>query len=832
MMNFQLKYWVLPTLLTALTGCGSDSSSNADKNNQAPVLSMTDILETEFSTMKEVHDVATSNDVMQLQYSFKESQTFENNTSYYDIELLKGFTDPEDDHLTVTNVQFVWTGPNCSDTIVTAANYPEICEPILTSLGYEIGQTGLTFEDTEVIREAQNLPRTDSILYGFDLKQRVLRVTPSEFMPVLFQDELSVVNISFDVTDGINATKHYIYAEVVGENSAPEFLELNADGSPKLVDDATVPLEANTAEVSEKGEKVTVNLLNGVFDADIYHNANFARTVGDLNEYYVHYQDTSYRNEALGVQGVTSNITYDGVMAPVDVSGNPISFTNTEITRDPVTDAMLSFELTFDPTVFAEQLEKGQEGTITYNFFVTDGNADNTTMRTATFIVKGADLFNAPEFSSSLDKTLQANDNIITFDLLEGVLDADGDPMEVIDIVTPPEAEQFGLTVTEVGTIIVDPYAFLYIVKDQSETFTFTYKVTDGTLTSEERNFNLTINAADVNLVKDGTFESGAFDNGWVQQLGGAEGTAINATGAYSGSFGVETLVNDAAIRLTPEGIKQGQITEDDNFYVTWQSKTTTDTGLYSNAVLLVKNSANGNVYPAVYSTMRGVREQVLHTVDFAVNDFFKDAAEEIAIQLSGKKSLTIDDVKMVPYRFNQQRNIVEGTDGHFNDGTAPNWMMATDDATIVITEEANRYDNDNETLYGIEVTSTASWTAIRLLPEGITQGTFKKGIRYVVDFDFQNTGAKVEALDVKLIDQTSGNYIVSPINRLSKTPTLWQNLRFHFVTDTDSTYYNGAIASDPNFDWSLADDVRLEIAMPNDTTFNIDNVRIYPVPE
>ncbi|MGJ8693283.1 MAG: Ig-like domain-containing protein [Thalassotalea sp.] len=831
-MKFQLKYWVLPTLLTALAGCDSGSSSNAaDKNNQAPVLSMTDILETEFSTMKEVFDVVTQKNVMQLQYSFQESEKFENNIGYYDIDLLKGFTDPENDNLTVTNVQFVWSGPNCRDTIVTAANYPEICEPILTSLGYEIGQTGLTFDDTEIIRKAQNLPRTDEILYGFDLKQTVLRVTPSEFIPVLFENELSVVNISYDITDGINSTKHYLYTQVVGENSAPEFIELNADGSPKLDNETKVTLEPNRVEVSEKGDKVTVDLLAGVFDADIYHNESFARQVGDLEGYYVHYQDTSYRNEALGVQGVLSNISYDGVMQPMN-GNEAISFTSTEIIRDPVTDRITNFELTFDPSVFADQLVKGEEGIITYNFFVTDGNADNSTARTATFVIKGADLFNAPEFSGPLEKTVKANDDIITFDLLEGVLDFDGDVMEVIDIVTPPEADTFGITVNDDGTILVDPYAFLYIDKGQSETFAFTYKVTDGTLTSEERTFNLMINGADVNLVKNGTFESGAFDNGWVQQLGGVDGTAINATGAYTGSFGVETLVNDAAIRLTPAGIKQGQITEDDNVYVSWQSESTDDTGLYTNAVLLVKNSANGNVYPAEYSTMRGVRSQVLHTVDYPVNSFFEDPAEEIAIQLSGKKSLTFDDVKMVPYRFNQQRNLVKGANGHFNDGTAPDWVMATGDATIALTEDANRYDNANETLYGLEVTSTATWTAIRLLPDGIKQGTFKKGIRYVVEFDWQNTGEKVEALEVKLVDQTSGNYIVSPKNRLSKSPTLWQNLRFHFVTDTDSTYYNGAIASDPNFDWSLADDVRLEISMADNTTFNIDNVRIYPVPE
>jgi hypothetical protein len=325
------------------------------------------------------------------------------------------------------------------------------------------------------------------------------------------------------------------------------------------------------------------------------------------------------------------------------------------------------------------------------------------------------------------------------------------------------------------------------------------------------------------------------FDNGWVQQSGGAAGTELNAASAYSGSFGVETLVNDSGVRATQDGITQGQITENDSFYVSWQSKSRPasdgGTGAWTNVVLLIKNAFdNSNVHDAQFSTMRGVYSQVLHTVDYAPDNFFAGDTP-FELDFTAKQSVTIDDVKLVKYRSNTQRNIVDGNDGHFNAGTAANWMMSAPDASIAITEDANMTNSQTATLYGLEATSGASWNALRLMPAGIDQGTFKKGIRYVVEFDFQNTGGP-EALEVKLIDQTSGNYIVSPKNQISVSPTQWQNLRFHFVTDTDSTYFNGAIASDPDFDWSLADDVRLEVVMAPNTTFNIDNVRIYPVPE
>ncbi|WP_440875091.1 hypothetical protein [Thalassotalea sp. PLHSN55] len=845
MMNFKLKHWVVPTLLTMLAGCNSSDSDEAA--NQAPQLTMPELLETEYSTLQEVYDISTDQNVMQAQYTFNESDTFDNGAVHFDIDLLKGFTDADDGQLlSIKNFKYVWVGPDCSDTIVAAANYPEICEPILTPLGYEIGQADLLFEDRKIIRKAQNYPITDEILYGFEMKQTVLTVTPKEFVPILYQDEVSVVNISFDVTDGIDSVRHYVLAKIVGENVAPEFLELEADGSPVMVDGETQPLAPHEVDVSEKSEKVTVNVLEGIYDQDIYQNEAFAREVGDLDDYYVYHTDTSYNQENININFNITNITFDGVTQPVDADGNEVSFTNTMRVEDPITGRLIGFEISFDPTKFADQLARGEVGIVTYNFTVTDGNnADNVTERTATFRVQGANLQNEPAFEGPLEKEIFAHADITTFDLLEGVLDLDGDPMEIIDVVVPPEAEVFGIGVAADGSIVVDPYAFLYIEKGETEEFNFAYKITDGTLTSAERMFTLTIKGADVNLVIDGTFEDGVLGEHWKTSNGtNAEdpaGVVVNTDSAFTGNYGVETLVNDVGIRLHADGIKQDEITEDDSFYVSWQSKSRPvaegGVGKWENIVVSIKNAfTNANVYTPVFSTMRGVYSQTLHTVDFLPDNFFEED-EPIEIKLSGKQSITFDDVRLVKYRSTEARNLVKGNDGHFNSGTAANWAMSDADSTIAVTEEANQDDSNTQTRYGLELTNGANWNSARLLPNGIKQGTFKSGIRYIVEFDFQNTGAdtsNLEALELKLVDQTSGNFIASPKNRLSKSTTEWQDLRFHFVTDSETVYFgnNKPLASDTEFDWSLADDVRLDITMPPNTTFNIDNVRIYPVPE
>lgn len=845
-MKFQLKYLVLPTLLTTLAGCDSDSNNNNNSANSAPVLSMPEMLETEHSTYQEVYDVATDKNVMQAQYTFQESDTFGAGVETYDIDLLKGFTDADGQPLTINNFTYVWVGPDCSDTIVAAANYPEICEPILTPLGFEIGQTDLIFDDRELIRKAQNNPITDDILYGFKLKQTVLSVTPKEFIPVLYQGERSVVNFSFDVTDGIDTVKHYIYAEVVGENVAPEFLVLKADGSPVLDDDGNVtPLAPRSVPLSEKDAAVTVSLHEGLYDKDVYQNAEIAREIGNLDDYYVWHSDTSYAEENLIFPSVLSNpanVTFDGVTWPGSISDIASEI---EI-RDPITDKVIGRDLTFHPSKFADQLARGEVGTVTFNYKVTDGNnAGHSIERTVTFEVTGANLTNEPIFSEAvLAKTITTEQDIQTIDLLEGIQDLDGDPMEIIDIVAPPEAAVFGFTITD-SSITLDPYAFLYLAPGETEVFEFTYKATDGTLTSAERTLELTFEGANVNLVKDGTFEDGTLGANWktsnVTGQEDAAGVAVNADSAYTGNFGVETLTNDVGIRLGADGITQGEIASNDSFYVSWQSKSRPvaegGTGAFTNIVVTIKNALNdANIYDPVFSTMRGLYTQTLHTADFLPDNFFNDETP-IELKLSAKSSVTYDDVRIVKYRSTEARNLVKGNDGHFNNGTAANWVMSDAGASIAITEDANSDDSATATRYGLELTSGANWNAVRLLPAGINQGTFKKGIRYVVEFDFQNTGAvasNLEALELKLIDATSGNFLASPKNRISKSTTEWQDLRFHFVTDTDSEYFNPAkpLASDPTFDWSLADDVRLEIVMPPNVTFNIDNVRIYPVPE
>lgn len=835
-MNFQLKYLLLPTLLTVLAGCDDSSSSST---NEAPVLATPEALETEYSTYQSVYDVSTELDVMQVQYTFQETDTF-TNVDYYDIDLLKGFIDPDNNALlTIKNMQFVWTGPDCSDTLVTAANYPEICEPILTSLGYEIGQTGLVFSDIEIIRDAQNLPKTDGIMYGFELKQSVLRVTPTEFIPVLYQDEKSVVSISFDISDGIDSTKHYVLATVVGKNVAPEFIQLNDDGSPKLITTDTgekvkAPVLEHNVPVSEKGEDVTIDILAGIYDEDIYKNQVIAREVGDLDEYYTHYNDNSYRVENLGIQGVTANITFDGVTDPRPAK----PFTEEMAVRDPITNALIGYNLTFKPYVFADQLEKGQEGTVTFNFFVTDGNGDNSVARSATFVVTGANEFNEPEFKEDLIAAMKTNGDITTFDLLEGVLDADGDEMEVINLVVPPEAEQFGITVTQDNTIVVDPYAFLYLNKGEQEVFNFTYNIMDSTSrVSALRTFTLGISAANVNLVNNGTFESGVWDNGWKQQTpdAGTPRTAINAEGAYTGNFGVEMLVNDTAIRLLPEGIAQGEIGADESFYVTWQTKSKPfaegGTGPYTNVVLTVKDATSttdANVYSPVFSKMPGVHTQVLHTVDFPANDFF-DEGKNIALNFQAKASATIDDVAMVKYKFSQQRNLVK--EGTFTNGTAPSWET-TGTAVLSLTEDANRYSNDSETQYGLEVVNGANVSELRLTVPGLKQGTLKKGIRYVLEFDFRNKANGKDSFQATLADTVSGNNVRKTLTSLSTSPTLWQNVRFHFVNDSDSRDENGPLATDPTFDWSVVDNAIVSLKIAAGVTIQIDNVRLYPVPE
>ncbi|MER2493785.1 hypothetical protein [Catenovulum sediminis] len=831
-MNIKYKHLILPAAVAALFGCGG-SNSNSDNmgsgTGDAPIFDASIFsADGEIGEFVEVFDPSTNSNVMQLQYIFNESDTFDGGSKTYDIDLLKGFSDPEGDALRVTNLQFVWDGPDCSDTIVAAVNYLEYCAPFLTEAGFEIGES-ITFQEREEVRRIQGFPRTNELLYGFDLKQTVLRVTPSEFIPVLFQDEVSVVNISFDVTDGTSSVEHRLLAKVVGENSEPRFIQLDAQGNPLIVSGEEQPVEPHNQRVSEKGANVSVNLLAGIYDADVQYNRTFTRQVGDLDSYYQYKNTNQYRVEKIGVNiNLADGFTCSGV----DCTGLP-SFASTQRVEDPITGDLSEFNLVFNPSVFADSLAKGEEATITYTFNVTDGNANNTVERTATFVVLGANEFNEPEFTGPLEKTVLASDDIVTFDLFEGIIDLDGDDLSIDSVTIPAESDVFGISVNqETGEVRVDPYAFLYLDDGETETFTLSYIVSDGLLVSESRDFNLTVKASEANLLADGTFESGVLDNGWTSVT--PEGITVSEFGAYSGDMGASVAIDNSVLRLNSNGISQGKIEENDRFFITWQSENAgTTAGVWANITATVKSpqsAGNTNLLPAYFSAMRGTLNQVLHTADFVADeDFTVDSNIELTFQT--REGITYDDVRMITYDYVQARNLINGADNNFNDGTAPNWNVNVATASATVTEEANRFDVDGQTLYGLSVSTGADWAALQLQPEGIKQGTFKSGIRYVVEFDFQNTGGP-DNLTLTLIDEDSGNTLKSPKNFISQQSTLWQSMKFHFVTDTDSEFFAGAIASDPSFDWSTAENVRLEIALPPNTAFNIDNVRMYPVPD
>lgn len=828
-MNIKFKHLFLSAVMAAMYGCGgSDSGTTSSGSGSAPVFDAS-VFEAggEIGRYVEAFDPSTSANVMQLQYNFSESDTFDGGDKTFDINLLKGFSDPEGDLLRIINFQFVWDGPDCSDALVAAANYPDFCEPFLTEAGFQIGDN-LLFAEREEVRKIQQFPRSNEILYGFDLNQTVLSVNPSEFIPVLFEDEVSVVNFSYEVTDGTNSVRHRVIAKVIGENSAPRFIALDDQGNPLIVSGEEQVVAPHSERVSEKSDSVTVDLLAGIYDADVNYNTTFAREVGDLDSYYQVKNTNQYRLERIGVNINTGNgFTCSGV----DCTDIP-SFGSTQRVEDPITGDLIGFNLTFNPSVFTELLVKGEEATITYTFNVTDGNGDNSVERTASFVVLGADEFNEPLFSEALAKTVLAHDDIITFDLFEGVIDLDGDPMSISSITIPVESDVSGIIVNqETGEVRVDPYAFLYLDDGEEETFTLSYEVSDGLLVSATRDFNLTVKASQANLIADGTFESGVLDNGWRSVT--PDGISVSELGAYTGDFGTSFAIDNSVLRLDLAGISQGKIEEGDRFYVTYQSENTGTAGLWLNITTTIKSpqsAGNANLLPPFFSTMRGVRSQVLHTVDFVADeDFTADSNLELILQ--SRLGVTIDDVRLATYDYVPARNLINGANSSFNDGTAPNWGMNVDSASVTITEEANREPVGDQALYGLSVASGADWAALQLMPEGINQGTFKSGIRYVAEFDFRNTGGPA-ALELKLIDGTSGNVITSPKNNLATSETLWQSLKFHFVTDTDSTYSAGPIATDPTFDWSLADDVRLEIIVPPDATFDIDNVRIYPVPE
>lgn len=830
----KLKNLILPSVLLALSGCGgsggSDNSTNSSGSNQAPVLNE-DMLNTERGSTTVVADI------VQWEVTFSESETSfvaQANTgtdfvNYYDIDLLTGISDPDGDTLAIKDVTFIWSGPDCANTLVDAVNFPDVCDAILAEFGVSAGDT-VTAEQAADIRELQNRPVVDEPIYGFEMLTTGLRVTPENFAPLLVTGQTAELGVSYIVTDGVNEIQRRVLAIVEGLDAAPVFIQTNDDGSPRLDDNGnTIPIDPPSALVSEKSGVTTIEMAEGLYDQDIYDVAQLEREIGDLSSIYT--IGNTYQRQNLFVENFT--VTSDSAVAI------PAGFARYSRITDPVTGLMVSAEAIIDPRTLASTLNAGDVVEVTVSFDITDGN--NSTNRQFTITVVGADDGNnAPLFFDDLSASLSTTANATTFDLTEGVLELESDDMSIVGFMPVDGTDdEYGIfpNLASETNLVVDPVYFTYLQPGESKTFSYTYLISDGSLSSEERRIDITLNGASANIVAraeqpDPGFESGSLEaSPWrFETAGDAANLNIIDTDAHSGTYSLQGTEEAIVATLTSAGIQQNQINEGDYFYVSFFAKIV-DRGFSVLNVLLNKGDnydSNGAIHLLPVPALGVVNNWVERIASVEASDYFSPSdSETFSLSVVMQNNAIIDDLSIIKFNTGGRTLI---SNGAFTTPSLQGWSV-TGGATIEVNEDANRANNG--TGNGLRILNdTASFEELQLDPSFFPQGSIKKGMRYVIQFDMRTpsyTGNAVP-IDWKL-KEVGGATQSRRLDYAARSATLWTTYHIHIDTSSDSRDVRGLLNNDTSFDWESATVQPVLSLRPGDE-LQIDNIRMYPVPK
>lgn len=854
------------SVLLALAGCGGSDGSDTSNNssNQAPTFNP-ELLSSVFNGQslppsilvkaaegEEDIIVARSSteivtEIEQWNVNFSEKDiSFTNADSdngfsdYFDVDLLAGISDADGDQLSVKNLTFIWVGPNCANTLVDAVNFPEVCDPILAELGFASGDN-VDGAEAALIRELQNNPIIDRPIYGFEILQEALRVTPRNFSPLLLTTQTAQLGINYEVTDGEHSIQRKLVVNVYGADSGPEFIQLNADGSPVLnAEGEKVQVEIAPLQLSEKDQSITIDIAQGLFDQDIYDDQLRAAEIGDLTNFY------NIGNDGYRAQ----NVTVDG-LSIVTSNGLPIpeGFSSTQRFVDPVTGVTTQVALALNPSLFADELEFGESIELTITYGLTDGN--NTTEREITATLFGAAPGDNPPIpGDNIAVNINSTDNPSTISLLEGAIELDRQNMSVAGLTAENDTEDsYGFFING-NSITVAPSFFTYLQPGQTKSFSYSYQISDGSLLSAEKTIDVTITGSTANLAamtegSDPGFESGTLDNNVWRYDPDRDGTTSSAnlvitdTDAHSGSNSLLAMEDNLIATLTAAGIQQGRIDENNLFYVNYFSKISTlpwstmTTFINKGDVFSTTDSVFDMRLPALGLT----NEWVERTATLRATDYFDPSLDEeisLSFLLASENNL-IDDVSII--QFNNTRGIdrlISGSTGNFPTPSPQGWSVSGG-ASLEVTLDANRVAN-SESDYGLQViNNTDSTQTISLDPNFFPQGSIKKGMRYVIQFSLNTPSYTVEGGAVPLdvgIQEVGGNNISRRVNFAERSDTLWETYYMHIDTTSDSVYFdNGMVNTDVDFDWESAT-VQPFINIRAGDELHIDNIIMYPVPK
>ncbi|MBU2872045.1 hypothetical protein [Colwellia sp. E2M01] len=621
---------------------------------------------------------------------------------------------------------------------------------------------------SDVVIESTGDAPDDVAASGVSLTGNKLTIRPEVFAPSLDSGETHTVVATYNVFDGKNKTPRTATITLNGLDFAPV---------------ATGDLVGN---FTKDAGIVTLDLLANVSDAD---------------------------GEVLTV--LASDITPD--------NGNPFALPLS------VVDNMLNVDI----ASIASQVPDGEQVTFNYTYTIKDNNHEIERNMTINILgvkdVAGAPLFAEYFLADSVDETA----TVQVYDLAVDAVDREGDDVVVNTIkLNGSETIPYGISVEE-NNLTFDPHAFFADVKaGETKDYTFTYKVADtnGNTSDGERTLTLTLNGVETNLMTANGFPNADFEKdasvgpitdsntsgfvtiGWINA--NCDVRTIQAESARTGNYGLRFEGAACDLDVVAENFIPS-LADDEKYLASYWFRSDTDT-------------ESKNIYSSVFTgtarwagsrsldTRTGVWREVTHSLSTKEGGNW-DGQEESPINFALMQWETevgqhdVDDITLISYGDYDKaaHDIIVDNAGLF-EGDVP---VNSGGGTVAINDAME-----------LTVNTTGSTGVTVSLP--LKAGAIKAGNRYVVDLntEYTNFGDNYTVDAATPITISIRN--VAMTQSFSTTVNTWGA----FMMNPDGVLSTGSNPAD--VDWEN-EDLILDISFTEaNAMYNIDNVRVYAIPE
>lgn len=794
-------------------------------------------------------------------------------SSSFEISMLSGVMDSDfGDALSVENLHYVFFGVNCfnirNNPFLVEEN-EELCgsenniDSLIAALPAEdqIEYVDLatnnpddpdTAENELTVakllryrtRQGQSFPRYE-IEYGFEQTTFGFKVTPKELVPILRAGEFASIEVTYDISDGTDMLPRRMRINIHGESYAP-------------IED--MPM------VFSGGEDVLFteiyDLSSGMSDQDIEIQEALVAEWGPLeNKYNLTATTRDYLPQAIRIRNfmpidgtpsssasspdtaaweymqIDNGVVWrvNGVEVDGDTGVDSLDRTPTNFYDD-------SWAIQIRPALFAPDLETGESQVLRFSYEVGDTdelNFGQVTTRIFEYTIVGSTTATAPTipstpftkaFGGAMSDFSLGDTQVI--DLLEGVVDLEGEAMSIVNFNDGGAGAIYGIDTSQVlvdGTITIDSSPFWIVPAEDTRDFTFTYQVSDGTLTSEERTLTVTITGEDQSLLVQlgGTtgFEGetlGAGTDTWRARFPGTASSIVGETGGvvpYAGASMLRLDTTWSTVSTRDGLIPAGTIQEGATYYTSYWVHSS-DVGQVASGV---SPAAWGQASPQVFERVTVAGEWREY-----ISYFTAEANDPLALWLHNPWSdsptntvaneVFFDDVRLVEYEYNPLRDFASDSGAQdFEAGSAGDWI--TENATVVVGASAAAGGTTNGLM--VDTAGQAAAFTLTLPGSSIPDGAIQEGGRYRVAFNMQfpayATSADDTAVTVTFFDTASPGTTYTQEIVLNSVDWTWMDYNINLPTG--------------GFDWSTAD-VGIMISFNRaDAVFYLDDVTIYQLP-